>query len=221
MVSAQVQVIVGGGGSQRGRTPSRLLAKDAVELGVAAEAGLERGGQRLRALPFAVETQKTLQSLLVAEPADPNAGLLLEYPAQVRRAQVRRPREHNEITRVRVGLQHPSDRLHRRMQIDAFDDVVAVEKRSPGEAQQIRQPGVDKKVVYRLRRIRTHSTCAPARWRRRRSTCTCGLEGTARRGWLLTSESYPGISQADNCTCSCAIRAGQISAAHRSGREHY
>jgi hypothetical protein len=39
MVSAQVQVIVGGGGSQRGRTPSRLLAKDAVELGVAAEAG--------------------------------------------------------------------------------------------------------------------------------------------------------------------------------------
>ena len=38
MVSAQVQVIVGGGGSQRGRTPSRLLAKDAVELGVAAEA---------------------------------------------------------------------------------------------------------------------------------------------------------------------------------------
>ena len=29
------------------------------------------------------------------------------------------------------------------MQIDAFDDVVAVEERSPGEAQQVRQPGVD------------------------------------------------------------------------------
>ena len=37
------------------------------------------------------------------------------------------------------------------MQIDAFDDVVAVEKRSPGEAQQVRQPGVDKNVVHRLR----------------------------------------------------------------------
>ena len=37
------------------------------------------------------------------------------------------------------------------MQIDAFDDVVAVEKRSPGEAQQVRQSGVDKNVVHRLR----------------------------------------------------------------------
>ena len=36
------------------------------------------------------------------------------------------------------------------MQIDAFDDVVAVEERSPGEAQQVRQPGVDKNVVHRL-----------------------------------------------------------------------
>jgi len=147
------EVIVGGGGPQRGRTPSRLLAKDAVELGVAAEAGLERGGQRRRALPFAVETQETLQSLLVAEPADRHAGLLLEYPAQVRRAQVRSPRERSEIACVRVGSQYPSDRFHRRMQIDAFDDVVAVEKRSPGEAQQVRQPGVDKNVVHRLRML--------------------------------------------------------------------
>jgi hypothetical protein len=37
------------------------------------------------------------------------------------------------------------------MQIDAVDDVVAVEKRSPGDAQQVRQPGVDKNVVHRLR----------------------------------------------------------------------
>jgi hypothetical protein len=36
----QAQVIIGGGGAQRGRVPSRLLAKDAVELCVAAEAGL-------------------------------------------------------------------------------------------------------------------------------------------------------------------------------------
>jgi hypothetical protein len=40
----QSEVIVGGGGSQRGRTPSRLLAEDTVELCVAAEAGLEGGG---------------------------------------------------------------------------------------------------------------------------------------------------------------------------------
>ena len=37
------------------------------------------------------------------------------------------------------------------MQIDAFDDVVAVEERPPSEAQQVRQPGVDKNVVHRLR----------------------------------------------------------------------
>jgi hypothetical protein len=37
------------------------------------------------------------------------------------------------------------------MQIDAFDDVLAVEKRSPGQAQQVGQPGVDKNVVNRLR----------------------------------------------------------------------
>src|SRR5215211_9140240 len=126
------QPLVGSGGAQRGRTPSCLLAKDAVELGIAAEASLEGGGQRCGAPPSAVETQKTLQPLLVAEPADRYAGLLLEYPAQVRRAQTRRPRERSEITRVWVGSQHPSDRLHRRMQIDAFNDVVAVEKRSPG-----------------------------------------------------------------------------------------
>ena len=61
------------------------------------------------------------------------------------------PRQRSQITCVRVGSQHASDRLHRRMQIDAFDDVVAVEERSPGEAQQVRQPGVDKNVVHRLR----------------------------------------------------------------------
>ena len=147
------EVIVGGGGPQRGRTPSRLLAKDAVELGIAAEAGLEGGGQGRDAPPSVVETQETLQSLLVAEPADRHAGLLLEYPAQVRRAQVRSPRERSEIACVRVGSQYPSDRFHRRMQIDAFDDVVAVEERSPGEAQQVRQPGVDKNVVHRLRML--------------------------------------------------------------------
>ena len=37
------------------------------------------------------------------------------------------------------------------MQIDAFDDVVAVEKCSPGQAQQVGQPGVDKNVVNDLR----------------------------------------------------------------------
>jgi hypothetical protein len=36
------------------------------------------------------------------------------------------------------------------MHIDAFDDVVAVEKRSPREAQQVRQSGVGKYLVHRL-----------------------------------------------------------------------
>ena len=75
------EVIVGGGGPQRGRTPSRLLAKDAVELGVAAEASLEGGRQRCGAPPSAVKRQKTLQSLLVAKPADRNTGLGPEQPA--------------------------------------------------------------------------------------------------------------------------------------------
>lgn len=68
------RVIVDGGGAQGGRTPSRLLAKDAVELWVAAEAGLEGGGQCRRTSPYAIETQKTLESLLVAEPADRHPG---------------------------------------------------------------------------------------------------------------------------------------------------
>src|SRR5215218_11155672 len=107
MVPGHVQVSVGGGGAQRGRAASRLLAKDAVELGVAAEAGLEGGGQRRGAPPCAVETQETLQSLLVAEPADRHAGLLLEDPAQVRRAQAGSPRQRSEIACVRVGSQYP------------------------------------------------------------------------------------------------------------------
>src|SRR5215204_2356845 len=102
MVPDQAQVLVGSGGAQRGGTPSRLLAKDAVELGIAAEARVEGGGQRCGTPPSAIETQKTLQPLLVPEPADRHAGLLLEYPAQVRRAQVRRPRERSKITCVRV-----------------------------------------------------------------------------------------------------------------------
>ena len=40
------QVIVGGGRPQGGRTAPGVLAEHAVELGVAAEAGLEGGGQR-------------------------------------------------------------------------------------------------------------------------------------------------------------------------------
>ena len=35
--------------------------------------------------------------------------------------------------------------------IDALDDVVAVEEGSPGEAQEVRQPGVDEDFVHRLR----------------------------------------------------------------------
>jgi hypothetical protein len=41
MVPGQAEVIVGGGGAQHGRAASRLLAKDAVELRIAAEAGVE------------------------------------------------------------------------------------------------------------------------------------------------------------------------------------
>ncbi|HEX3198594.1 MAG TPA: hypothetical protein VHR39_13680 [Propionibacteriaceae bacterium] len=67
------------------------------------------------------------------------------------RAQARSLRQRSEIICVRIGSQYPSDRLHRRMQIDAFDDVVAVEKCSPGQAQQVGQPGVDKNVVNDLR----------------------------------------------------------------------
>src|SRR5215211_7003709 len=39
------------------------------------------------------------------------------------------------------------------MQIDAFDNVVAVEERPPSEDQQVRQPGVDQYVVHRLRSL--------------------------------------------------------------------
>src|SRR5829696_504667 len=92
IVLDQSQVLVGSGGAQRGRTPSCLLAEDAVELGIAAEASLVGGGQRRGAPAYAVETQKTLQSLLVAEPADRHTDLLFEYPAQVRRVQVPSPR---------------------------------------------------------------------------------------------------------------------------------
>jgi len=50
----QAHVIVGGGGAQRGGIPSRLLAKDPVELGIAAEASLEGGGERRGAPSSAV-----------------------------------------------------------------------------------------------------------------------------------------------------------------------
>jgi len=46
------------------------------------------------------------------------------------------------------------------MQIDAFDDVVAVEKRSPGQAQQVCQPGVDEDVVDRLCILHFVEDCA-------------------------------------------------------------
>ena len=49
-----------------------------------------------------------------------------------------------------VGAQQASDRLHCRMDIDAFNNVVAIEKRAPGEDEQIRQSGIDKRVILRL-----------------------------------------------------------------------
>ena len=36
------------------------------------------------------------------------------------------------------------------MDTDAFNDIVAVEKRPPSEDQQVRQPGVDESVIQRL-----------------------------------------------------------------------
>jgi ectoine hydroxylase-related dioxygenase (phytanoyl-CoA dioxygenase family) len=151
MIPDQAQVIVGSGGAQCRGTASGLLAKDAIELGITAEPGFECGSQCGRTPPPAVETQKPLQSLLIAEPADRDAGLLLEYPAQMRRAQARSPRQRRKIACVRVVSQHACDRLHRRMEIDPFDVVVAVEERTPGEAQQVRQTGVDQNVVHGLR----------------------------------------------------------------------
>jgi hypothetical protein len=70
MVAGRAQVVVVGGGAQRGRTPSRLLAKDAVEVGIVAEAGLDGGGERRGAPPCAVQAEEAPQSLLVAEPVD-------------------------------------------------------------------------------------------------------------------------------------------------------
>jgi hypothetical protein len=54
-----------------------------VELRIAAEAGLERGGECGGAPPVAVEKLEALKPLLVAEPADRDARLRLEQPAQM------------------------------------------------------------------------------------------------------------------------------------------
>jgi hypothetical protein len=64
---------------------------------------------------------------------------------------LRLARQAGKISPGRVGAQQSSYRLDRRMKIGALDDVVAVEKRVPGEDQQIRDPGVEEGIVERLR----------------------------------------------------------------------
>src|SRR5215211_7899665 len=94
---SQHEVVVCGSRAQRRRVAPHFVAKHAVELSVAAEASPEGGGERGGALAPAVEAQETLQSLLVAKPADRHARLRPEQAAQVRGAEARGPRERGKV----------------------------------------------------------------------------------------------------------------------------
>src|ERR687898_1498760 len=89
----QAPVLVGGSGAQLGGVAAGFLAEHSIELGVAAEPGLVGRGERGRAPTIAVKTRETLESLLVAKPADRDADLRVEQAAQVRGAQRHGPRQ--------------------------------------------------------------------------------------------------------------------------------
>src|SRR5918993_6018442 len=143
-------VLVGGSGAQLGGVAAGFLAEHSIELGVAAEPGLVGRGERGRAPTIAVETHETLESLLVAKPTDREAHLGVEQSAQVRGAQRDGARQVVQVAGVRVGVQKTRDSVDPGMNIDASDDVVAVEKRAPGAEQQVGQPDVEQGVIERL-----------------------------------------------------------------------
>ena len=122
-----------------------------MELRIAPEAGFESGCERSDAPAAAVDSLELLKSLLVAEPTDRHARLRLEQPTQVRGAQSRAPCQGREVACRRVGSQCPSDFLDCGMKIGASDDVLAVEKRAPGEDEQVRQSSIDEDVVHCFR----------------------------------------------------------------------
>src|SRR5215217_4161838 len=78
--------LAGGGAARRRRSLSGLCMKHAVELGVAAEPGVERGGECGSAASIAVEGHEALESPLVPKASDRDAGLVFEDAAEVRRA---------------------------------------------------------------------------------------------------------------------------------------
>jgi hypothetical protein len=74
--------LVGGRRAQGGWAVAGFGTGHAVELGVAAEAGLERGSERGGAAK-AVEEREALESSPIAKTGDRDAGLGLEDAAQV------------------------------------------------------------------------------------------------------------------------------------------
>src|SRR5208337_239361 len=81
------------------RTP-RHTFEDAVELRVAAEAGLKRGFQHGQPLPGSINPQKLFHALAVAEIHQRDPSLLLKQAAQTMRAQAGTPGEFVETEQV-------------------------------------------------------------------------------------------------------------------------
>jgi hypothetical protein len=93
--------------------------------------GVEGGG----ASTVAVVTQEALEPLLVAEPADRDAHLCLEQAAQVGRAEPHDARQVGQVAGAGVGVEETGGSVDRGMDVDASDDVLAVEERLPGAEQ--------------------------------------------------------------------------------------
>ena len=66
------------------------------------------------------------------------------------RAQTCGSRERVEAARLGIGAQAACDGLDRGVDIDAGDQILALEERAPGEQQQVGEPRVEQRVIDRL-----------------------------------------------------------------------
>ena len=112
-----------------------------------------------------------------------------------------------EVAGVGSALQPASDGLDRGVDVDAGDDVVAVEKRSPGEDQQVCEAGVQERVVDGLgiaQLAQERARRATRRASRRRENWPTGSRSSSGRagGVVAVRLTSPGRNTAHHSSWS-------------------
>ena len=163
--------------------PVRSLAEDAVELGVAAEPGLERGGEGGGAASAGRRgvrkrsSRRWLRKRVIETPVWAlKMRLRCDGLSPAVRASASRP------PALRVGAQQAGDGFDRGVDVDAGDEILALEERAPGGEQEVGEAGVEQRIVTCRRRAARATARSSGRLAARRDDARTDRPDRARTG---------------------------------------